>query len=469
MARILVVDDDPQICRAISEVAEKDGHEADQALTYEDGLKRIQSGHYDVVFLDVRLPDGNGLEMLPKIQSLSDPPEVIIITGFGDPDGAELAIKSGVWDYVQKPSSARQIKLTLSRALKYREEKAPRRVSENFDRYGIIGNNHQLVSALDKAAQASGTEANVLITGETGTGKELVALGIHNNSGRAKNNFVVVDCAALPENLVESVLFGHVKGAFTGADQYRDGLVKQADGGTLFLDEVGELPLSIQKSFLRVLQEKRFRPVGGKKEITSRFRLISATNRNLDKMVEEGRFREDLLFRLRTIVIELPLLSQMKSDIPELISFYLKKYCRKYHTDLKKTSPEFVDNLVNYPWPGNVRELIQAVEQSISAAHHDPVLYPKHLPDHIRVAVLKSAVNREQREKEDTPAYESSEDMPPVQDIRDMAVDRAEKIYLQDLMAFTKGNIKESCRISGLSRSRLYTLLKKHAVAKPPR
>lgn len=467
MAKILVVDDDPQISRAISAVAGQDGHTADEALTFEDGAEQIETGKYDVVFLDVRLPDGNGLDMLPRIQSQADPPEVIIITGFGDEDGAELAVKSGVWDYLQKPSSARQIKLTLSRAVQYRDKKTPRKSSETISRNGIIGSHPQLLSALDKAAQASETEANVLITGQTGTGKELIALAIHNNSGRADHNFVVVDCAALPENLVESVLFGHVKGAFTGADKYRDGLVKQADGGTLFLDEVGELPLSIQKSFLRVLQEKRFRPVGAKKEMSSRFRLVSATNRNLDKMVKEGRFREDLLFRLRTIVIELPALRQMKSDIQELIAHYLKKFCRKYGTEMKKTSPEFVDILINYSWPGNVRELIQSLERSISAAPYDPVLYPKHLPDHIRVAALKSALSGESDDTEAYPSYEKPEDMPPIQDIRDMAVDKVEKKYLQDLMAFTKGRIKESCRISGLSRSRLYTLLKKHGISKP--
>ena len=467
MAKILVVDDDPQISRAISSVAQKDGHETSQALTFEEGLGHLDKDEYDVIFLDVRLPDGNGLEMLPQIQSYADPPEVIIITGFGDPDGAELAIKSGVWDYLQKPSSLRQIKLSLSRAVQYREKKSPRKSSETLNREGIIGKDPKLISALDTAAQASENEANVLITGETGTGKELIALAIHNNSARAGSNFVVVDCAALPENLVESVLFGHVKGAFTGADKYRDGLVKQADGGTLFLDEVGELPLSIQKSFLRVIQEKRFRPVGGKKEISSRFRLISATNRNLDKMAEEGRFREDLLFRLRTIVIELPALRRMTSDVSELISHYLKKFCRKYNVGMKKTSPEFVDILTHYSWPGNVRELIQALERSISAAQNDPVLYSKHLPDHIRVAALKSAITREKDKQDVYPGYESQEEMPSIQDIRDMAVDRVEKKYLQDLMAFTRGRIKESCRISGLSRSRLYTLLKKHGVSKP--
>lgn len=467
MAQILIVDDDPQVSRAISAVAEKDGHKTEKALTCEEGLARIAGGGFDVIFLDVRLPDGNGLDMLPRIQSQTDPPEVIIITGFGDPDGAELAVKSGVWDYLQKPSSARQIKLALSRAVQYREKKGPRKSSETISRDGIIGNHPQLLSALDKAAQASETDANVLITGQTGTGKELIALAIHNNSGRSANNFVVVDCAALPENLVESVLFGHVKGAFTGADKYRDGLVKQADGGTLFLDEVGELPLSIQKSFLRVLQEKKFRPVGGKKEITSRFRLVSATNRSLDRMVEEGRFREDLLFRLRTIVIELPTLRQMQSDIPEIISHYLKKICRKYGTEIKKTAPEFLEILTSYSWPGNVRELIQALERSISAAQYDPVLYPKHLPDHIRIAALKSALNSGGGDEEEYSGYQNLEDMPPIQDMRDLAVDRVEKKYLQDLMAFTKGHIKQSCRISGLSRSRLYTLLKKHGVSKP--
>ena len=227
-------------------------------------------------------------------------PEIIVITGMGHPDEAELAIKSGAWDYIEKPASFEAIKLPLIRALEYRAERKPKAPTV-LKRNGIIGDSEEITACLELLSQAADSDANVLITGETGTGKELFAKVIHANSRRAKSNFVVVDCTALPETLVESVLFGHARGAFTGAETSEEGLVRQAHGGTLFLDEIGELPVLIQKRFLRVIQEHRFRAVGGRREISSDFRLMAATNRDLEDMVREGRFREDLLFRLRTI------------------------------------------------------------------------------------------------------------------------------------------------------------------------
>lgn len=263
MGNVLVIDDDKNVCTAISNAVERMGHKTVHALTLKEGLEKACSDSFDVVFLDVQMPDGNGLDILPPIRGTPSSPEVIIITGFADPDGAELAIKNGAWDYIEKPCSVQEMTLPFIRALEYREEKKAAKVPVALKREGIVGSSPKLGACLDLLPQMSNSVANVLITGETGTGKELFARAIHENSPRAGKNFVVVDCAALPDTLVESVLFGHQKGAFTGADKAQDGLVKQADRGTLFLDEVGELPLSIQKSFLRVLQERRFRPVGG--------------------------------------------------------------------------------------------------------------------------------------------------------------------------------------------------------------
>ena len=235
-----------------------------------------------MVFLDVRMPDGDGLAMLPLIQAARSAPEIIIMTGFGNASGAELAITSGAWDYIEKGSSVKEITLSLVRALEYRKQKRSSNSTRNvvmLKRDAIIGISPAIKACLEQVAQAAECDASVLVTGETGSGKELFARAIHENSRRAPKPFVVVDCAALPDTLVESLLFGHEKGAFTGAEQSRSGLVAQANGGTLFLDEVGELPLSMQKAFLRVLQEHRFRPVGSHREVCSDFRLVAATNR----------------------------------------------------------------------------------------------------------------------------------------------------------------------------------------------
>ncbi|MBM4348460.1 MAG: sigma-54-dependent Fis family transcriptional regulator [Deltaproteobacteria bacterium] len=463
MASILIIDDDRLICESISNVVTRLGHEATFAFTLQQGLDAVMSGKYDVVFLDVRMPDGNGLDILPKVHSAPYLPEVIIITGFGDPEGAELAIKHGAWDYLQKPCSVEGITLPLVRALQYREEKKARRMPLSLKREGIIGNSLKMKECLEHLGQVANSEANVLITGETGTGKELFALAIHQNSLRANKNFVVVDCAALPEKLVESILFGHEKGAYTSADRAQDGLMLQADGGTLFLDEVGELPLSIQKNFLRAIQERSFRPVGGKREVNSNFRLISASNRNLDEMVGQNQFREDLLFRLRSFTIELPPLRDRLEDIQPLVLYYIPILCDRYRIEPKEFSPDFFDILTGYHWPGNVRELINALEKALITARYDRILFPRHLPTHIRVHIVRSSL-REQG----TTAVGRSDSLklfPKLQDLREKAIAETEKKYLQDVILFTKGDIPEACRISGLSRSRLYLLLKKHHIS----
>jgi len=263
MSRILIIDDDEGICATLSRIVKRLGHDAECAHTLKAGAQAAATGKVDVVFLDVNMPDGSGLELLPRITKLPSKPEVIIITGRGSADGAELAIKNGAWDYVQKPSSVKEMTLPLVRALQYREEKSSKKQMSVLRTDGIIGSSPALIQCLDRLAQAAGSDGNVIITGETGTGKELFSRAIHENSARCEGPYVIVDCTAIPESLAESTLFGHVKGAFTGADISAEGLIKQADGGTLLLDEVGELPLAVQKRFLRVLQVKRFRPVGG--------------------------------------------------------------------------------------------------------------------------------------------------------------------------------------------------------------
>ena len=467
MAKILIIDDDEIISEMLSDMVSIWGHEAVTAATLEQGLSKAQSDSFDVVFLDIRLPDGSGLDVLPKIREVPSSPEIIIITGFGDPDGAELAIKNGAWDYIEKSSSIKEMELPFVRAIQYRQEKRSKNPAVFLKRDGIIGGSPQMQASLDFLAQTANSEANVLIFGETGTGKELFARAIHQNSQRGHKNFVVVDCASFPETLVESIIFGHEKGAFTGADRAQDGLVRQAHGGTLFLDEIGELPLSIQKTFLRVLQEHRFRPVGGKYEIESNFRLISATNKDLAHMVSEGRFREDLLFRLRTLSVELPPLRTHSEDIKDLAIHYVTKICERYGIGIKGFSSDFLEALMAYDWPGNVRELINALERAISVAYQEPTLFPNHLPTDIRVHLVRASVIRENPlQEQESRARSLSVDasLPTLKDFRDVSIARIEKGYLEDLMRVSGGRIKDACRISGLSRPRLYALLKQHNI-----
>ncbi|MBN2265585.1 MAG: sigma-54-dependent Fis family transcriptional regulator [Candidatus Aminicenantes bacterium] len=470
MARALIIDDEKMVCDSIAAVLKGMGHAPVCACDRDQGLAKARAEGFEVVFLDVRLPDGSGLEILRELQGLPSSPEVIIITGFGDPDGAELAIKNGAWDYLEKPLSVREITLAFSRALQYAEEKKRASSSVHLKRKGIVGESAPISSCLDVVARAAGSDANVLIAGETGTGKELFAWAVHHNSKRANRNFVVVDCAALPETLVESVLFGHRKGAYTGADHSQEGLVKQADGGTLFLDEVGELPLAMQRSFLRVLQERRFRSVGEKQEVRSDFRLVAATNRDLEKMVKEGQFREDLLHRLRTLVINLPPLRDIPEDLEELVLFYVRKLCDKYRITIKGIAPGFMDVVRAYEWPGNTRELIQALERAIIAAQDDVTLFAQHLPHHIRISVARASVGRQTGRRTGPKSLDrgagSPGDLPGLQEIREAAIAEAEKQYLIDLLALTGRDMRQACAISGLSRSRLYSLLKQYGVSR---
>lgn len=470
MAKILIIDDDREICILLQAVIGKTGHESDCAYSLADGHKKAITEQYDVVLLDVNLPDGNGLSLLPKLKNTPSFPEVIIITGEGDPDGAELAIKNGAWDYIEKPLSIDCITLPLVRALQYRNEKKAIGNSIVLKREGIIGESAKMRYCLDQVAQAAMSDETVLITGETGTGKELFASAIHDNSGRRDYNFVIVDCAALPEALIESALFGHVKGAFTGADRDREGLIKQADKGTLFLDEIGKLPISVQKAFSKVLQEKRFRPVGGKEELKSDFRLIAATNRNLEQMIMEERFRQDLLFQIKSLAISLPPLRERVQDIKELSLNIISKACERERIGTKGYSPEFIKTLEAYNWPGNVRELVNALEGAISKARYEPTLFPKHLSDRIRIDLTRSTItdhmDRTPKSSDRNITSALSQFLPTIKEFRETVICENEKKYITELLSVTNGDIREACRIAGLGRARLYGLMKNYGISR---
>lgn len=462
MPDILIIDDEPGIRKLLTAYLDHDSHMIKTVDNLMDGLHEATVGNYDIILLDVNMPDGNGLDFLPQFRAVSSVPEILIMTGSGDQDGAEKAIKSGAWSYVEKTHITRELELHLTRALQYRAEKG--RIESRpvaLRREHIIGNSPAISHCLDQLAMAASSDVSVLLTGETGTGKEVFARAIHKNSRRAAKNFIVVDCSCLPENLIESTLFGHSKGAFTGADQARDGLVKLADGGTLFLDEVGELPPQLQKAFLRVLQERCFRPVGGSSEVSSDFRLIAATNRNLEERITEGKFRQDLFFRIQAFSIHQPPLRKRREDIKELAAHAMCAICERHGMESKGFGPDFLATLTTYDWPGNVRELFQTIEQAYATAFRSPTLFATHLPEKLRIHQARSALDK--KDQPQTPSLPSPGSQKQL--LLQEAKDAFEKEYLYQVLALSQGNISAASQLAGVSRTHFYRLLAKHDIA----
>jgi two-component system NtrC family response regulator len=474
-ASVLVVDHDKDMFDILQSLAAAGGSGISlaHAATLQEGIDKNRSASFDIILMKDRLPDGAACHVISRLLDVPCPPELIVYTNKGDPDEAERILKNGCWDYVIRPPSSEKLLHLLERAVLFRREKLEQgRQRETSFRNelhseGIVGSSQALQQCLNQVAKAAQSEGNVLITGESGTGKELFAAALHKISPRASKKFVVVDCAALPGTLVESILFGHEKGSFTGADKSMPGLIKQADGGTLFLDEVGELPLDIQKKFLRVLQERVFRPVGSHFETKSDFRLVAATNKDLQELSTGNSFREDLLFRLRTFHLELPPLRSRTRDITELAYYYKEKYGRLYKEKEKRFSTDFLVVLKQYDWPGNVRELFHALERAFAAAQDGETLFPMHLPTDIRVRVARRVL--EARSSGDADDQWNEADFAgqptPLQIVRDQAVSTAEQDYLRRLITYTAGDLKKSLVISGLSRSRFYALLKKYQIS----
>ncbi len=462
MIHVLVIDDDEKICLFFMKLLARMGYQCQAAQTLEQARSLFRSNTCDLVLLDLELPDGNGLDLLPEFTASDAAPEIIIITGTGDSRGAELAFKYGAWDYIQKPFLLDDVSLSINRAIQYHREKQHTRTTVSLVRTGIIGESNVLQHCLESVATAAVTDASVLITGETGTGKELFARAIHENSKRRSFPFVPVDCGALPNTLVESTLFGHEKGAFTGAGKKQEGLILQAHNGTLMLDEVGDLPLNAQKSLLRSLQERCVRPVGGGREIKVNIRLIAATNLDLDQMVEDRTFRKDLLYRIRAMEIYLPPLRDRENDIEEIIIKKLHELTRRYHMESKAVSDELIKILAAHPWPGNVRELINVLDYLLASAGKDPTLFPKHLPPEYRISNLTFSPSIKRCT---TPFFfdgcDLQKELPPLNEFRR----QLEKEYLNTLLVRCKSDRYQACQISGISQSRLYGLLKKHGLS----
>ena len=367
--RILVVDDEISMREFLGILMEREGYRVDLADSAESAVSLLQSTSYDLVISDVKMPGMDGLALLAQVKNFAPDTAVIMVTAFSTAEHAVAAMKLGAYDYIAKPFNVEEIRIIVKNALdrrtlakenlRLREE-----VRERYDFSGLIGKSKKMRDVYSLIEKVAGSLANVLIFGESGTGKELAAKAIHYNSTRKNKSFVAVNCGAIPETLMESELFGHQKGAFTGAVSDRPGLFEQAEGGTLFLDEIGEVPLQLQAKLLRVIQEREFRRVGGAESFKADVRLVAASNRELEDQVREGTFREDLFYRLNVVQVRMPSLRERQEDIPLLVEHFLKKYAGAV-SEKEMITPAALKLLMAYPFPGNVRELENLVERCV--------------------------------------------------------------------------------------------------------
>ncbi|HXN06517.1 MAG TPA: sigma-54 dependent transcriptional regulator [Nitrospiria bacterium] len=385
---ILIVDDEVNIRAALARIVEKQGFQADTAENGQVALSRIENGFYHLVITDLKLPDMNGLEVLKKVKERSPETEVVVMTAYGTIETAVNAIKGGAYDYLTKPVEKERVLLLIDKALERQSlSQENQRLRESLkikNRFEeMIGKSDVLRNIYETIDQVVESDATVLITGESGTGKELVARAIHQRSGRRDQPFITINCGALPETLFESELFGYEKGAFTGAVSSKMGRFELADGGVLFLDEIGELNLKNQVDFLRVLETREFRRLGGTKLVHVNVRFIAATNRNLLEAVENKTFREDLYYRINVVPIHLPPLRDRKEDIPILVEYFLREYASIYQREERTVSAETMRLLIHYSWPGNIRQLKNAIEREVIMVR-DKVFLPEHLPAEIQ-------------------------------------------------------------------------------------
>jgi len=445
--RVLVVDDDEITCNLLEEVLAKEGFAVDRALNGREAIDKGERAPYDVVLTDIRMIGTDGMEVLRAYRQKSPDTIIIMMTAFGSIETAIRAIKEGAYDYVSKPFKLEEIKLTIHRALEqsrlFRENLQYRR--ELITKYkieNIVGRSPQMLQVYKTIARVAESRSTVLISGESGTGKELVARAIHFNSLRASKPFVAVDCGSLAETLLESELFGHVRGAFTGAVFSKKGLFEEADGGTCFLDEVGDISLSMQAKLLRVLQEHEIKRVGGTETIKIDVRIVAATNKNLEELVAEKRFREDLFYRLNVVFIHLPSLRERAEDVPLLADHFLRKYAAENAKPVSQISQEALEHLARYRWPGNVRELENVIERAVTLSHHSIIL-PEDLPRRLIVE----------------PAEDTTRSLPS-----HIPLSELEKLYLQKVLEETGGNKKKAAAILGIDRRTLYRMAARYGL-----
>jgi two-component system, NtrC family, response regulator GlrR len=440
--KIMVVDDDRNLVALIQMRLEAAGYEVVAAFNELEAVESARGQLIDLAIVDLQLVQKDGIAVMEELHLINPEMPVIILTAYGSIETAVEAMKRGAYSFFTKPFDPQELLFQIQKALETRRlfseiERLKGLLEERYSFSSIITRNEKMQKVLEVISRIARTESTVLVLGESGTGKDLIAKAIHLASERKDKPFVAVNCAALPEPLLESSLFGHEKGAFSGAIRSARGLFLQADRGTIFLDEIGDMPLSIQAKVLRVLQEKHFYPVGSEKLTEVDVRIIVATNKNLEEQVKQGLFREDLYYRIHVIPIHLPPLRERKEDIPPLVEHFLQKFLRQVKKEIKGITPEAMQKLMLYDWPGNVRELENVLEYAVAMSDKDVIT--EDLILRTKAAVAQA----------------------PIQPLKD-ARDAFERNYLIYLLEIAKGKVSEASRLAGKYRADFYLLLKKH-------
>lgn len=444
--KILIVDDEAVMRETMSDWLRDKGYDAVSVSNGQEAVEKVKLEYFNVTFVDMKMPDMDGLEVLRAIKKITSGTSVIIMTAYATIETAIIAMKQGAYDYLIKPFSLDEVELIVKKIVKYQELVAEnvllrQQLKERFVFQNIIGKSRQMKEILELVENIADSNATVLIQGASGTGKELIARAIHQKSRRRNKPFIAANCAAIPRELLESELFGHEKGAFTGAMYAKKGRFELAEGGTLFLDEVGEMSLNTQIHLLRVLQEREFRKVGGSELIKIDVRIITSSNKNLEQEVKKGTFRDDLFYRLNVIAIYLPDLRERKEDIPLLVDHLLEKYGLETGRGKKSLSRESMDIMMKYNWPGNVRELENVIERLVIICK-DKIIKPEYLPGVIRVE----------------PKREHSPFIP------DKSLEEIEKRYIYDVLERNNWNKSKTARVLGIERMTLYRKINKYVL-----
>ena len=442
--KVLVVDDDRNLLELLRMRLESANYEVVTAPNEEDAIKAVKSQVVDLSIVDLQLAHQDGISLMEEFHLILPDLPVIILTAYGSIESAVESMKRGAYSYLTKPFDPQDLLFQIERALENRRltveiERLKGLLEERYDFANIVAKSEKMRRVLEMVSQIAKTDSTVYIHGESGTGKELIAKAIHLASERKNKQYVAINCAALPETLMESELFGHEKGAFTGAVRSTKGLFAQAHEGTLFLDEIGDMPLSIQAKLLRALQERQFYPIGSEKTIEVNVRVIVATQKDLESHVEQGLFREDLFYRIHVIPINIPPLRERKEDIPPLVEHFLKKFSRQMKKEVKNLTPQAMQKLMLYEWPGNVRELENTIEYAAAITKQDVITEDFILP---------------------TKVPELQEPLKPLKDSRN----NFEKGYLVHLLKLCEGNVSKAAKLAGKYRADFYELLKKHGI-----